>query len=242
MDQVSFKLLIEKISAAEDAKSVYVLVEETLRSIGADVIGYHLLRKAFEPVSARAGARIFPFGRKVHEQAYSGDQTLDYDPTLSRKLAEMKVFHWFDIEKEPDITNGLRALLDYVKEEGFIDGLVVPVIARPGDLAMFTISARGKTFPLEEADLYCLQCTLAAAHRRTNEIVKTYAPAHNLSARETDVLELTVRGRSNKEIAADLRLSPHTVDTLMRRIFVKLKVNNRTEAAIRFALMESLAS
>lgn len=54
-----------------------------------------------------------------------------------------------------------------------------------------------------------------------------------LTPRERGVLRWVVRGCSNGEIAARLCVSPHTVKTYLKRIYCKLGVRNRTEAAIR---------
>jgi DNA-binding NarL/FixJ family response regulator len=51
-----------------------------------------------------------------------------------------------------------------------------------------------------------------------------------LTSREIDVLKLLARGRSNKEIGADLFISETTVKSHMRSIFSKLDVMCRTEA------------
>ena len=53
-----------------------------------------------------------------------------------------------------------------------------------------------------------------------------------LSAREMDVLQLLVKGRSNKEIGAALFVCEDTVKAHFRTLFVKLGVQDRTEAAI----------
>ena len=52
-----------------------------------------------------------------------------------------------------------------------------------------------------------------------------------LSKRELDVLLCVARGLSNKEIALDLSISENTVKVHLRRIFTKLGVSSRTEAA-----------
>ena len=55
-----------------------------------------------------------------------------------------------------------------------------------------------------------------------------------LSDRELDVLRLLARGQVHKEIATELNLSFNTVHTLVRRIYEKLHVHTRREAAARF--------
>jgi len=51
-----------------------------------------------------------------------------------------------------------------------------------------------------------------------------------LTSREIDVLKLLARGRSNREIGADLFISETTVKTHVRSIFGKLNVISRTKA------------
>jgi DNA-binding NarL/FixJ family response regulator len=53
-----------------------------------------------------------------------------------------------------------------------------------------------------------------------------------LSRREMEVLQALVRGRSNKEIAASLFITEDTVKAHLKVIFVKLDVQDRTDAAI----------
>lgn len=57
----------------------------------------------------------------------------------------------------------------------------------------------------------------------------------DLSARELDVLESMCRGRTNLDIAAALDISPFTVKNHVQRIFRKIGVTNRTQAAARYA-------
>src|SRR5206468_77581 len=48
----------------------------------------------------------------------------------------------------------------------------------------------------------------------------------SLTDRELDVLRLVVRGLTKKEIAHELYLSQHTIDSHLRNIYEKLHVNN----------------
>jgi DNA-binding NarL/FixJ family response regulator len=53
----------------------------------------------------------------------------------------------------------------------------------------------------------------------------------NLTARELSVLQLIVKGKSNKEIADELGIFESTVKTHVNNILSKLDVNDRTQAA-----------
>jgi len=54
-----------------------------------------------------------------------------------------------------------------------------------------------------------------------------------ISDRELEVLELLAAGRSNKEIAQRLEVSPNTVKTHVARLFEKLGARRRTQAILR---------
>jgi DNA-binding NarL/FixJ family response regulator len=62
----------------------------------------------------------------------------------------------------------------------------------------------------------------------------------DLSKRETEVIRLIVDGMSNKEISSALVLSEKTVKNHVSRIFSKLNVNARTQAAV-IALRQGMA-
>ncbi len=69
-------------------------------------------------------------------------------------------------------------------------------------------------------------------------------PEHKLSdltEREADILRLLAQGASNQEIAEALQVSEKTVRNRLSEIFSKLRLNNRTQAAL-YALREGIAS
>ena len=57
---------------------------------------------------------------------------------------------------------------------------------------------------------------------------------NNLSEREFEIMERVSCGRLNKEIADDLDCRINTVRKHLQHIYPKLRVQNRTEASIKF--------
>ena len=58
------------------------------------------------------------------------------------------------------------------------------------------------------------------------------ATAEELTAREREIAELVARGRSNKQVAAELFLSLKTVEHHLSRVYAKLGLRSRTELAV----------
>ena len=62
-----------------------------------------------------------------------------------------------------------------------------------------------------------------------------------ITPREYAVLELLAEGRTNKEMARSLGVSPNTVKTHLSKLFAKLEVNRRTEAIHRARALSLIA-
>jgi DNA-binding CsgD family transcriptional regulator len=65
------------------------------------------------------------------------------------------------------------------------------------------------------------------------EINRPALEALGITRREHEVLGLLAAGRSNKEIARQLDLSPNTVKTHVARLYEKLEAARRTDAVLR---------
>ncbi len=106
----------------------------------------------------------------------------------------------------------------------FAQGLVA---AATGDLA------HGRRLLSDAAELYARSGSAYEAARADAEAMRRgqEAPLQALTRRESEVLRLVARGLSNREIAAELVLSEHTVHRHVANILRKLAVPTRAAAS-----------
>ncbi|KGA98803.1 LuxR family transcriptional regulator [Alkalihalobacillus alcalophilus ATCC 27647 = CGMCC 1.3604] len=76
--------------------------------------------------------------------------------------------------------------------------------------------------------------------RISNEASEEEKLVNSLTKREKEVLIEIAKGKSNKEIAADLEITEKTVKTHISNVFSKIEVHDRTQAAL-FAIKFKIA-
>jgi two-component system NarL family response regulator len=127
-----------------------------------------------------------------------------------------------------------------------INILILTISDKETDL-MAAIKAGAKGYILKDAELDELIRSIhhiarggvivspSMAAKLLNEFKKIDAVKNSadsaLSEREGEVLNLVAKGASNKEIAAELFISEHTVKTHLHNIMRKLRVSNRSQVA-----------
>jgi DNA-binding NarL/FixJ family response regulator len=90
------------------------------------------------------------------------------------------------------------------------------------------------TFYQEEVDNYAKLASGQSSQESTQAGLSSPAPLAEspLTSRETAVLEQMAKGRSSKEIARALEISPQTVKNHITHVFSKLGVTDRTSAVL----------
>ncbi|MGQ0751365.1 MAG: response regulator transcription factor [Betaproteobacteria bacterium] len=86
-----------------------------------------------------------------------------------------------------------------------------------------------------------LSSALEQARREAGPRITRVSPLDSLSARERQVLQLVVEGRSSAEIAKMVHLSPKSVETYRSRLMKKLGVGDIT-ALVKFAVRHGITT
>jgi len=148
---------------------------------------------------------------------------------------------------KPDITlmdlrlpgmGGVEATIAIRKE--FPDARVIVLTTFDMDEDIYRAMDSGaKSYLLKDTPEDELAATIRAVHAGEEKLAPKLAERlaqrqkrPELSQREMEVLQLLVRGRSNKEIASSLFITEVTVKAHLKTLFVKLGVQDRTDAAI----------
>ena len=135
--------------------------------------------------------------------------------------------------------SGVEAILAIRQE--FPDARVIVLTTFDADEDIYrAIQSGAKSYLLKDMSKVEIVGAIRAVHAGQDALPEGVAERlaerrrrQDLTSREIEVLQLLVKGRSNKEIASDLSLAEDTVKSHLKTLFAKLEVRDRTAAAIR---------
>src|SRR6202158_1515589 len=149
-------------------------------------------------------------------------------------------------QHRPDVTlmdlrmplmGGVEAIVAIRKE--FRDARLIILTTYDGDEDIYrSLQAGAQGYLLKDMFFEKLETTIRTVYAGARRIPAAIAEglaermaSSELTAREMEVLELIVKGQSNKEIGATLKISEATVKSHVNNILSKLGVTDRTQAA-----------
>lgn len=141
------------------------------------------------------------------------------------------------IDLRMPIIGGVEAITTVRRE--FPEARMIVVTTYDGDEDIYrSLQAGAKGYLLKDMFFEELETAIRAVHAGARRIPAAIAErlaermsGSILTARELEVLTLIVKGQSNKEIAASLKISEATVKSHINSVLSKLGVTDRTQAA-----------
>ncbi len=141
------------------------------------------------------------------------------------------------IDLRMPVVGGVEAIASIRRE--FPDARLIVLTTYDGDEDIYrSLQAGAKGYLLKDMYFEELESAIRTVHAGSRRIPAAIAErlaermaGSNLTARELEVLELIVRGQSNKEIASSLKIGEATVKSHVNSVLGKLGVTDRTQAA-----------
>lgn len=165
---------------------------------------------------------------------YSDKKLYQIDPIPMIAAVTSRPFLWSEAPNMTKLSEDAAYFMTLLEASGIGDGLALQVHGPNMRNAFVALGFGGPNPGVSEAEIAELHAGIQYAHmcycRLTERRLRLSA---TLSPREVEILGWMARGKSNAVIADILGISRHTVDTLARRIYEKLDVNDRTTAVIR---------
>jgi DNA-binding NarL/FixJ family response regulator len=166
---------------------------------------------------ASAGMVIFDADR-LSEDAQSALRTM-VEATYEGR--ESPGFVVIGAENEEWLTEALRA------------GVVRATLPRAASSAEIIAAVMAVSAGLIAIDADTFAAVIASNHSYEERSEPAGTTVEALTPREREVLKMLAEGLSNKEIAARMKISEHTVKFHTAQIFAKLGVSTRTEAVVQ---------
>lgn len=142
-------------------------------------------------------------------------------------------FRWSDVGSLVPLARKQQKYLEELNDWKLGDGLAIQVFGPGLRNGYVGLGFGAEPVPVDPRVVTQLQMAAQIAHQRYCEMTDdAHVPRPDLSSREREVLTWIARGKSNSVISDILNISPHTVDTHLRKIYDKLGVTDRTSAAI----------
>jgi LuxR family transcriptional regulator, quorum-sensing system regulator CinR len=158
---------------------------------------------------------------------------IDIDPVIREGFLRTLPFEWSElkVQHEAEVLFMMDALAHGVGPHG----VSIPVRSRQGHRALFSVSSSGTREEwvryLEQTQPLLIEVANRLHRRAMTQIFAEDRP--HLSERELDCLRWTASGKSAKEVAAILSISPYTATEYLKSCRFKLDAATSAQAVSR---------
>lgn len=165
---------------------------------------------------------------------YLAERLFRDNPLLRQAQTNAEPVYWDEVFAERTLTARETAFVAELRSHDLGSGVGIPVYGPSGRVGHCGLGFRTGVRRLAPDLLREYQWVCQLGHLRYCDMLQArLGPPPTLSERESEVLGLVARGKSNTVIGDILGISSHTVDAHLRRIYQKLGVFDRISAAVR---------
>ncbi|MEE2691063.1 MAG: LuxR C-terminal-related transcriptional regulator [Pseudomonadota bacterium] len=166
------------------------------------------------------------------QEDYEYNELSKIDPILRLAQVSGLPVSVKDASASACLSGAEREFLESLPKWGIRDAVALTVCTHPGQIAYAGCGTDSPRLSLSTLDLRAFYLIAHEMHARYRTL-SGVDDQTKLTSRELEIMKWIVQGKSNAFIANNLEISPHTVDTLVRRCFGKLNAKTRLEAALK---------
>lgn len=215
-------------------EDLYAAFQGYLDNFDIEFFAYFIIAHHLRAVTPETGLITYNFPEEF-ANLYIEKRYMAVDPIVHLSLKRARPFHWRDVKAAQTLNAQQKQLFIDQRNANLIDGLAVPVFGPMGTIATFALSKEGQEIELSNEQLLFIQSACLHVNNRYFHLnnINGDAPTKRLSRREKQALSLVADGLPTPVIAEKLGITENTVDTMLRRIFIKLGVNSRISAVLK---------
>ncbi len=226
-------IVFRQIAGLSSLSDILELVRIAAVNLGANRTSYHFTPKLKSQTDHTVQLATSGFTKewlKLYEEA--GFRKCDPIPDIIMQHGEPML--WQDALASRRLNEDEKRFVSQLEDHGLTEGIGIPLFGPKGRHAYSAFTFDPVQLTFDESTIATVAALAGAAHVRICNILdKQFERKVQLSEREAQVIQLIAHGRSNKAIAAELKIGGSTADTYVRRVFAKLDASDRTGASIR---------
>ena len=201
--------------------------------------------------------RIEPRPDSAVQDAFNASQPA-LQKIVSRSREQLRVPHTYVIGRDPNASVWFESMYErFMKPHGWADLIMASWASSERRMVSILVIRRDDMPEITDEQVQVTSLMLRAVapmidREMFDGIEAEAAPTaallagRDLSRRQRDVLHQLLRGMSEKEVARELGVSPHTVHTHVKRLYTEFNVTSRGELLALFvdqrALREGMSS
>lgn len=167
-------------------------------------------------------------------ETYVDDHLYEIDPIPALAQRRADPFLWSQTAELTKLVAEQAEFLARTQPARRGDGVAIQVFGPKMRHGYVGMGFGGTPRHVSAAQLAEYQLVAQLLHLRLCRMIEDRNPSDvALTGRESEILGWMAKGKSKSVIAEILGISPHTVDTLVRRLFRKLDVYDRTSAILK---------
>lgn len=224
------------IALIDSAMTIHDLLQVTPKALGAKFASYHHFSDLGDH-ELKKFTRYHSYNMPTEiTDYYDGYEAENYhreNPGIKAVFSRGQYSWLSDLKNDPQVLEmNYDEQIQYAMD-AVGDGLCIPLLATKYRYGYAFVGFEKDKSSFDPIMPFQVQFLMQKLHLRYCQLFEALQSEIKLTKREFEVLELLSAGKTNQDIGAILSISTHTVGSYVSRIFLKLGVSDRVNAAIR---------